>query len=418
MKTYTIILVIFIFSLISIKTNAQQYGWYVIDPVSIPGTPDFSDVFFTDDNTGWITSGSINNIFKTVDGGETFEVQTTQLTTSAIHMLNENEGYSGGASGFVYRTTNGGTNWPFHGTIGATLEDITFPPSGGTGYACGFNGAISSITSTVVTPMNSGVPDHLSSITFPINSSEGWVCGGSIIRHFTAGAWVGDQFRPSGGYNAIYMVDTLNGWSVGDYGIIIHTTDGQNWFEQTNPDNNSLFDVFFLNENEGWAVGNGGTILHTTNGGTNWAVEGAGLTSNFLTGVHFTNSNNGYVVGQGKTLIKYGELIGISPVGGILPENYELFQNYPNPFNPKTVISYRLPVISDVKLIVYDMLGREVATLVNEKLSAGSYEVDWPAPTGDASNYVSGVYFYRLEAMPDGRQAGDYVETKKMLLIK
>ena len=72
-------------------------------------------------------------------------------------MLDENEGYAGGASGFIYRTTDGGTNWNFHGTIGATLTDISFPPSGETGYACGLNGAISSITSTAVTPMNSGV---------------------------------------------------------------------------------------------------------------------------------------------------------------------------------------------------------------------------------------------------------------------
>ena len=406
MKTYTIILVIFIFSLISIKTNAQQYGWYVIDPVSIPGTPDFSDVFFTDDNTGWITSGSINNIFKTVDGGETFEVQTTQLTTSAIHMLNENEGYSGGASGFVYRTTNGGTNWNFHGTIGATLTDISFPPSGGTGYACGFNGAISSITSTIVTPMNSGVNGNLSSIIFPINSSEGWVCGGSIIRHFIAGAWTGDQDYPSGGYNAIYMVDALYGWAVGDNGIIIHTTDGQNWFAQTNPDNNSLFDVFFLNENEGWAVGAQGIVIHTTNGGTTWAVVGAGLTSNFLTGVHFTSSTNGYVSGNNKTLLKYTQSIGITPIPGTLPEDYALMQNYPNPFNPTTNIRLEVKKSERIVLKVYDLLGKEIATLVNQKLNPGSYEL-----TFDAGNIPSGVYFYRLEA-------GDYMETRKMLLIK
>ena len=406
MKTYTIILVIFIFSLISIKTNAQQYGWYVIDPVSIPGTPDFSDVFFTDDNTGWITFGNINNISKTVDGGETFEVQTTQLETNAIYMLNANEGYSGGASGFVYRTTNGGTNWNFHGTIGATLTDISFPPSGGTGYACGFNGAISSITSTIVTPMNSGVNGNLSSIIFPINSSEGWVCGGSIIRHFIAGAWTGDQDYPSGGYNAIYMVDALYGWAVGDNGIIIHTTDGQNWFAQTNPDNNSLFDVFFLNENEGWAVGAQGIVIHTTNGGTTWAVVGAGLTSNFLTGVHFTSSTNGYVSGNNKTLLKYTQSIGITPIPGTLPEDYALMQNYPNPFNPTTNIRLEVKKSERIVLKVYDLLGKEIATLVNQKLNPGSYEL-----TFDAGNIPSGVYFYRLEA-------GDYMETRKMLLIK
>ncbi len=94
------------------------------------------------------------------------------------------------------------------------------------------------------------------------------------------------------------MVDTLNGWAVGDSGVIINTTDGQNWTTQTNPDSNSLFDVFFLNANEGWAVGVLGIILHTTDGGTTWLVEAAGMTTNFLRGVHFTSPTNGYVSGN------------------------------------------------------------------------------------------------------------------------
>ena len=88
------------------------------------------------------------------------------------------------------------------------------------------------------------------------------------------------------------------------------------------------------------------------------------------------------------------------------PERFSLSQNFPNPFNPKTVIHFQLAVNSFTKLVVYDMLGREVETLVNEELNAGSYQADW-----DASNYSSDVYFYKLEA-------GDFVETKKMVLVK
>jgi hypothetical protein len=86
--------------------------------------------------------------------------------------------------------------------------------------------------------------------------------------------------------------------------------------------------------------------------------------------------------------------------------DYSLSQNYPNPFNPSTVISYQLPVISSVTLKVYDILGREVATLVNEEKPAGSYEVQF-----DASGLTSGIYFYQLNA-------GQYSETKKMILLK
>jgi len=89
-----------------------------------------------------------------------------------------------------------------------------------------------------------------------------------------------------------------------------------------------------------------------------------------------------------------------------LPARFALLQNYPNPFNPTTVISYQLPVASSVRLVVYDMLGRDVAVLVNEKKEPGNYEVQF-----DGSGLSSGVYFYRLTA-------GDFVSTKRMLLIR
>jgi hypothetical protein len=88
------------------------------------------------------------------------------------------------------------------------------------------------------------------------------------------------------------------------------------------------------------------------------------------------------------------------------PYKYSLNQNYPNPFNPTTKINYQLPITNYVKLSIYDMLGREITVLVNEKQSAGTYGVKW-----DASNYPSGVYFYKLTA-------GEFSQTNKMILIK
>jgi hypothetical protein len=96
--------------------------------------------------------------------------------------------------------------------------------------------------------------------------------------------------------------------------------------------------------------------------------------------------------------------------------NYQLSQNYPNPFNPSTTIQYQIPEISFVTLKVYDVLGNEIATLVNEEKPAGNYEVEFSAKGGSASggnawNLPSGIYFYRL-------QTGTFAETKKMALIK
>ncbi|MEO8512143.1 MAG: T9SS type A sorting domain-containing protein, partial [Ignavibacteria bacterium] len=98
------------------------------------------------------------------------------------------------------------------------------------------------------------------------------------------------------------------------------------------------------------------------------------------------------------------------PVGGIqtieIPNYYSLSQNYPNPFNPSTSIKFTMPQGDNVKLVIFDILGREVKTLVNEFRNAGSYEVNF-----DASSLSSGAYFYRLEA-------GEFTQTKKMLLVK
>jgi hypothetical protein len=93
------------------------------------------------------------------------------------------------------------------------------------------------------------------------------------------------------------------------------------------------------------------------------------------------------------------------------PAAFRLYENYPNPFNPITVIGYtigtgQLSVTSQVKLIVYDVLGREITALVNKEQGAGKYEVKF-----DGSNLTSGIYFYRIKA-------GNFVKTNKMMLIK
>jgi hypothetical protein len=92
------------------------------------------------------------------------------------------------------------------------------------------------------------------------------------------------------------------------------------------------------------------------------------------------------------------------------PLAFTLYQNYPNPFNPSTVISYQLPVSSDVTLKVYDVLGNEIATLVDDYKPAGRYEVEFQSSV-DIRQLASGIYFYKL-------QAGDYKAVKKMILIK
>jgi len=107
---------------------------------------------------------------------------------------------------------------------------------------------------------------------------------------------------------------------------------------------------------------------------------------------------------------EYGSIVGVEEEI-IPPSNFTLDQNYPNPFNPSTVIGYQLPVSSDVTLKVYDLLGREITTLVDEYKPAGNYEVILDSHSGNVRNLPSGVYFYQLKA-------GNFIQTKKMLLLK
>ena len=152
--------------------------------------------------------------------------------------------------------------------------------------------------------------------------------------------------------------------------------------------------------------------MKTTNSGENW-IELPFLTDNYLRSLYFTDPNTGYVVGYMGAIIKTtnGGLSFLQSNNEIIPQKYLLHQNFPNPFNPSTKVKFEVPINlagrnSNVKLIVFDVQGKEIARLVDEELSAGVYEV-----TFDGSMFSSGIYFCRLET--EG-----FSETGKMILIK
>lgn len=117
------------------------------------------------------------------------------------------------------------------------------------------------------------------------------------------------------------------------------------------------------------------------------------------------NGPNGTPVHQRTVSINMG-FVGITLNNNELPKDFSLMQNYPNPFNPKTNINFSIPHAADVRLAVFDLTGKEIAVLVNEKMNAGSYNADW-----DAANMPSGVYFYRITS-------GSFSSVKKMILVK
>jgi hypothetical protein len=225
------------------------------------------------------------------------------------------------------------------------------------------------------------------------------------------------QYRDSN-YNAVRIrkIQFLNentGYAVGGYNSTIFyktTNGGVNW-DTTYYPNRKNETLLFLDENTGWKAGcaipDSSCVAYTSNGGASWILQRRGVIARVYS-LYFINNLTGWAAMWDGTIMKTttGGFVSVSNLGNEIPSNYKLHQNYPNPFNPVTNIRFDIPRSSHVKLIIYDALGREIATLVNEKLSAGSYESEW-----NASSYPSGVYFYTLFTK-------NYSESKKMLLIK
>ncbi|HAB53724.1 MAG TPA: hypothetical protein DCE80_16370, partial [Ignavibacteriales bacterium] len=136
-----------------------------------------------------------------------------------------------------------------------------------------------------------------------------------------------------------------------------------------------------------------------------------------LNNIFLSNSKKLFGVGNYGQIISYdGTFTLISNENVFSPPNkYLLFQNFPNPFNPNTKISYQIPEMSFVQIKVYDVLGKEVATLVNEEKHEGKYEVEFRT---DGLHLSSGIYFYRLQVYPANGGPENFVETKKMILLR
>ena len=148
-----------------------------------------------------------------------------------------------------------------------------------------------------------------------------------------------------------------------------------------------------------------------------WTANGVGIGTGGSSPTIVSSGSGGAIIATSGTDIYASQLDGngLLPVElTLVPDKFKLSQNYPNPFNPSTTIQFGLPNASYVKLKIFNILGQEVATLINENRDAGQHSVQW-----NAHGLASGVYFYRLSAhQMDAKQTTDFVQIKKLLLIK
>lgn len=244
----------------------------------------------------------------------------------------------------------------------------------------------------------------------------------SILLHTTDGGdhWNAQAPPNSNDLNALSFVDENSGYAVGQYGTILFTADGgTNWSPQSSGTSSHLYGVCFTDADTGWAVGQYGTILHTSDGGENWNPQSSG-TSDTLRSVYFVDASTGWAVGEHGTIL-HTSTGGYSAVeegydeSVSLPRRFVLAQNYPNPFNPQTTVCYQLAKPGHVILKVFNLLGREVGTVVDQFQGSGSHQVVWDGKARDGQPLASGIYFYRLSVKRNGLSSS---ETKKMLLLK
>jgi hypothetical protein len=239
----------------------------------------------------------------------------------------------------------------------------------------------------------------------------------------------------------------------GDSGVYLSTNSGTNWRAVNNglPVNTYVTALAGIPNGDGsihLLAGTSAGVYRTTDNGATWSAANAGMPAsavntfavtgtNIFAGIWYqgvylstnggttwTEVNSGLVdpsvtcLTTGGTHLYAGTESGLwkRPISDMVttvshrtdqtPNTFSLEQNYPNPFNPGTIIRYQLPMVNYVSLKVYDLLGREVATLVNEVKLPGSYTVEW-----NASGLASGVYFYRL-------RAGDFADVKKLVVLR
>lgn len=427
----------FLFFVFEIQMVPAQTGWQVLNS----GTANnLNAVFFLNADTGFV-AGAAGTVLKTEDGGTTWmdisPVSAPDLND--LFFFSADSGVVVGSSGTILRTTDRGASWT---TIASGISDalMTVSFSGNHGICGGLNQSI--------------LYSHDAGRTWSIAQS-GYFGGGfrgSVMLSPDIGFVGGDNsiFQPmvgkttngggswnffifylnnnEGKINGLEFTDVNTGYAASRVwdgrGAISKTTDGgATW--------NTIFASAPLNAVDfpvsgaslvGYAVGNNGIIMKTEVAGGNWFYLNSGTAVN-LTGVYFVNMDIGYVVGENGTILKTTS--GGMPPNSIgeendqtLPRTYRLFQNFPNPFNPETHLRFRIADFPGragrfVSLKVYDVLGKEVAVLVNKPLSPGTYRVTW-----DASDFPGGVYFSRLTVKsPDGLTSS-FTAVRKMLLVR
>ena len=362
-----------------LHTTDGGSDWQVIQ-IGNQFTDDFMDLTFVNENTGWVC-GSNSKMFKTTNAGQNWfelSVPTTSVIRSMC-FLNESLGWAVTVSDhLILKTTDGGQTWAQQnsGLTGNLHHSRVFFTDENNGFITGFS-------------LGSQIESYILKTT---NGGQTWAPSFNF------------QYQ---NLDPIFFKNQNVGWIGGLDGFLIKTTDaGETWQTQNSGTSEAITDFFFNDENKGWYAGFNGALYQTNDGGNSWLKNEVLIQDNILS-VYFVNEANGWAVGGNGIILHYRETItNNDDKNALAPNNFELSQNYPNPFNPSTTIQYSIPENGNVSLKIFNVLGEEIANLVNEFQTPGIYKINFIG-----EKLSSGIYLYRLSV-------NNYSSVKKMILLK
>ncbi|MCX6136786.1 MAG: T9SS type A sorting domain-containing protein [Ignavibacteriales bacterium] len=302
------------------------------------------------------------------------------------------EGGGGAPSGGVFLSTNNGTSWVNTGLINTagtnlfagTDGGVFLSANNGTSWSAVNNGLTNGVRCLVVSGTNLFAGTR-NGVFLSTNNGTSWVNTGLINTDVSSFAVSGTKLF-AGTYDGDVFLSANNGtsWSAVHNGLT----------------NTSVWSLAVSGTNLFAGLWGSGVFL-STNSGTSWTAVNTGLTNTtvYSFAVLGTNLFAG-TYGNGVWRRPLSEMItDVKQSTSPLPETFSLSQNYPNPFNPSTTISFSLPTKSFVTLKIFDVLGKQVSEVISEELLPGNYTRQW-----NASDLTSGVYFYRLSAVPMARR--------------
>ncbi len=361
--------------------------------------------------------------------------------------------FAGTFNGGVFLTTNGGTSWA-EVDSGLTNKSVWSLTISGSNLFAGTNGSgvfLSTNNGTDWTGASSGLPDNTTVYSFAVSGTNifAGTDDGVFLTTDKGSNWIEKNSGLPNTWARALVVSGSNIFAAVGFSVFLSNDNGLNWIEVNSglPTNLTIYSLV-VSGNNIFVGTNGGGVYLSVDNGANWNEVNTGLTNDVVWAFAvygstvFAGTDDGVFVttGDGSSWegTEYDYLsvyaLAISEMqlftgGGLsrvykrplseitdveisdrFPSEFLLLQNYPNPFNPTTKIKYSIPSIRFIKLKINNILGQEIATLVNEDKQPGTYEVEF-----DASNLNSGIYFYSIEAYYNTKI---YKNVKKMVFLK